>query len=176
MELRDDEILLRPWEERDIPALVVGLSDPDVVRFMPDIPAPYTEADARAWLERCRQLAPDEFGYFAIVDASDKVLGGTGVDGVGEVRSIGYWITPAMRGRGIATRALRLLSHWAVTEGDVQRLELTTHPDNQASQRVAEKVGFTREGLLRAQVVGREGRRDSVMFSLLPGDIAPPAA
>ena len=75
------------------------------------------------------------------------------------------------RGRGVATRATKLLSRWALTEADVERLELTTHPENVASQRVAEKAGFTREGVLRAHTAFREGRRDSVLFSLLPSDL-----
>ena len=59
---------------------------------------------------------------------------------------IGYWVTPPARGRGICTRALRLLARWALDELELQRLELITDPDNLASQRVAEKVGFQREG------------------------------
>ena len=43
--------------------------------------------------------------------------------------------------------------------------------ENVASQRVAEKAGFTREGVLRAHTAFREGRRDSVLFSLLPSDL-----
>jgi RimJ/RimL family protein N-acetyltransferase len=53
----------------------------------------------------------------------------------------------------------------------VQRLELTTAPDNVASQRVAERVGFTREGLLRGLVAANDGRRDNVLFALLPADL-----
>lgn len=54
----------------------------------------------------------------------------------------------------------------------MQRLELMTDPDNRASQRVAEKAGFQREGVLRSHLLHRDGRRrDSVMFSLLPGEL-----
>ena len=50
-------------------------------------------------------------------------------------------------------------------------LELTCGPDNLASQRVAERCGFTREGVLRSQLPFKGGRRDSVVFSLLPGEL-----
>ena len=77
------------------------------------------------------------------------------------------------RGRGICTRALRLLSRHALEELELQRVDLITDPDNVASQRVAEKVGFRREGVLRAHLRHPDGRiRDSVMFSLLPGELA----
>ena len=85
---------------------------------------------------------------------------------------IGYWTAPAERGRGVTARALRLACRWSFAHLELGRLELVTDPDNVASQRVAEKAGFTREGVLRAHVLHPDGRRrDSVMFSLLPGEL-----
>ena len=67
---------------------------------------------------------------------------------------------------------MQLIARWAFNELGVQRLELTTAPENVASQRVAERAGFTREGVLRGLVATKSnGRRDSVMFSLLPADL-----
>lgn len=66
----------------------------------------------------------------------------------------------------------RLLSRWALDELELKRLDLITDPDNLASQRVAEKVGFQREGVLRSHLLHSDGRlRDSVLFSLLPGEL-----
>jgi RimJ/RimL family protein N-acetyltransferase len=77
-----------------------------------------------------------------------------------------------MSAEGICTHALRLLSHYAFVELGLQRVDLITDPENAASQRVAEKVGFRREGVLRAHLRHPDGRiRDSVMFSLLPGEL-----
>ncbi len=86
--------------------------------------------------------------------------------------STGYWIARDARGRGIATEALRLVSGWVLTELGVERLELVTEPANLASQRVAEKAGFQREGLLRRYLHVKGERRDCVMFSLLREDLA----
>jgi RimJ/RimL family protein N-acetyltransferase len=169
MELRDGDLLLRPPAEDDVLAVVNACQDEDLARFIPYFPTPYREEDARGWIASANTgpLART----FLIVDAkSGALLGATEVR-LGEVGSIGYWIAKEARGRGVATRATKLLSHWALTEADVERLELTTHPENIASQRVAEKAGFTREGVLRAHTAFREGRRDSVLFSLLPSDL-----
>ena len=88
------------------------------------------------------------------------------------VGHIGYWCAPEARARGITTRALRLVSRWGLEELGLGRVELITDPDNTASQRVAEKVGFRREGILRSHLLHPDGRRrDSVMFSLLPGEL-----
>jgi RimJ/RimL family protein N-acetyltransferase len=65
-----------------------------------------------------------------------------------------------------------MVSRWGFEKLGLQRLELITDPDNLASQRVAEKVGYRREGVLRAHLKHPDGRiRDSVMFSLLPGEL-----
>jgi RimJ/RimL family protein N-acetyltransferase len=172
MELRDGELLLRPPTDADAPAIVAACQDPDLARFIPGFPSPYRESDARAWIASRRDVEASR--TFLIVNEATGGLSGAIEVRLGETGSIGYWITAEARGRGIATRATRLLAHWAVTEGGVERLELTTHPDNVASQRVAEKAGFTREGVLRGHTRFREGRRDSVMFSLLPGDLEAP--
>ena len=79
---------------------------------------------------------------------------------------------PAARGRGVITRALGLVARWAFDDLGIERLQLTTHVDNPASQRVAEKCGFQREGLLRKYGLQRGERVDLVMFARLPGDRA----
>jgi RimJ/RimL family protein N-acetyltransferase len=84
---------------------------------------------------------------------------------------VGYWLRPEGRGRGAATEALRLVSRWAFEALGIERLNLITDPENTASQRVAERAGFVREGVLRAWHPTRTGRRDSVMFSLLRSDL-----
>jgi RimJ/RimL family protein N-acetyltransferase len=87
---------------------------------------------------------------------------------------VGYWVLPEGRGHGRATRAVRLVSRWALSQRKISRLELSTSPENVASQRVAERVGFRREGVLRSyhEVSGR--REDAVFFSLLRGDLGGP--
>ena len=172
MELRDGDLVLRPPTVGDVPALVAACNDPELSRFIPNFPQPYLDGDARQWLraveEGCRR---GERKTFLIVDGeAHRLLGAIEVR-LGEIGTIGYWVAAPARGCGVATRALVLLSRWAVTEGRVQRLELTTHPDNAASQRVAEKAGFAREGVLREAIRFADGRRDSVLFSLLPADV-----
>jgi RimJ/RimL family protein N-acetyltransferase len=169
VELHDDELLLRPPTDADVPEVVAACQDPELARFIPGFPSPYGEDDARNWI--AARSGAEDSRTLLIVDASSGELYGAIEVRLGETGSIGYWTAKAARGRGIATRATRLLARWAVTEGGVQRLELTTHPENIPSQRVAEKAGFTREGVLRDHAKFREGRRDSVMFSLLPADL-----
>ena len=108
------------------------------------------------------------------IELDGRVVGGIGIGlNSHDYRgTLGYWMAAASRGRGTCTRALRLLSRHALDELELQRLDLVTDPNNVASQRVAEKVGFRCEGVLRAHLRHPDGRiRDSVMFSLLPGEL-----
>jgi RimJ/RimL family protein N-acetyltransferase len=108
------------------------------------------------------------------IDLDGRVVGGIGLglnrhDYRG---SIGYWVAKPERGNGICTRALTLLARHALEDLRLQCVQLVTDPDNVASQRVAEKVGFQREGVMRAHLRHPDGRiRDSVMYSLLPGEL-----
>ena len=172
MELSDGVVFLRPLELADAPAVAAACGDPEIARFIPGIPVPYGLDHAQAYLlEAGLAWAARTRCAFAIVEAEGVELCGTIDVGPAEIASIGYWIACESRGQGLATRALVLLSRWALSEGGVQRLEFTTHLENVASQRVAEKAGFVREGVLRSHIRFREGRRDSVLFSLLPSDL-----
>jgi [ribosomal protein S5]-alanine N-acetyltransferase len=166
MTLEDDAIVLRAYTEDDVPALVAALNDREISRWT-RIPFPYTEEDAREFLRSTTETA------FAVTNKeTGDLLGGIGLrlpaDGIGEV---GYWVRREARGRGVATRALLLISRWALEDQKLVRVQLTAEPGNVASQRVAEKAGYTREGLLRRFLsIGGE-RRDGIMFSRLPEDV-----
>lgn len=171
MTLGDGELELRPWTMDDVPALVDACNDAEIRQWIPVIPQPYTEEDARAFVRG--EVTGIGQRQFAITE-DGRVVGsiGLGVNEMSRNGSIGYWCAPAARGQGLTTRALRVLSRFALGELKLERLELITDPDNHASQRVAEKVGFRREGVLRSHLLHPDGRRrDSVMFSLLPGEL-----
>jgi RimJ/RimL family protein N-acetyltransferase len=169
----DGAVTLRPWAESDLPELVRCFADPTISQWLPMIPYPYAEADARKWFAT---LAPRrEAGTgagLAIVDAmSGKLLGGVGFRPDDERRAeVGYWVRRERRGEGIATRALRLLSAWAIAELGFARIQLHCDVENVASQRVAEKAGYTREGVLRAWLEVDGEPRDHVLYSALASE------
>ena len=167
MKLEDEAVLLRPFTLDDVQALVSALDgDEDIARWT-RIPSPYTERDAREFINETPERA------FAVCDrATGDLIGGIGARPREEaVVEVGYWVRADRRGKGIATRALRLVAHWAIDELGADRVQLITDPVNVGSQRVAEKVGFQREGTLRSFVLIKGTRRDAVMYSLLPEDL-----
>lgn len=157
----------------DAPAVAAVCQDPEIPRWIPFVPTPYTEDDARRYVQDCIE-APEKRRPFAITDReSGRVVGSLDMR-INNMRSghVGYWVAADVRGRGVATAALSALARWAFDDVGLQRLELVTDPENRASQRVAEKVGFKREGVMRSGLEYQDGRRrDCVMFSLLPADL-----
>jgi RimJ/RimL family protein N-acetyltransferase len=169
--LSDEAVRLRQWTDEDAPEIVRCCSDPVVPRYIPFIPMPYSLSDAEQFIKRSR-IPTDELNL-AIAGHSGELFGAIGVSvttydpGVAET---GYWLAPEARGRGLATRALRLLSAWTLREAGIARLQLQTDVENFASQAVATRAGFIREAVLRAYMDNRGTRRDSVMFSIIPGE------
>ena len=181
--LSDGVVTLRPWHEDDVDALVACLDgEQEIARWLDAIPQPYRETEARSWLEHSSSAWREGTSApFAVTDATtSELVGSVGFGWVGErdqqVGEIGYWMRREARGRGLTTRAVRLVSKWALTELGWERLQLRADEENLPSQRVAEKAGFTREGVLRSvHFNARQDRRvDFVMFSLLPAELELP--
>jgi RimJ/RimL family protein N-acetyltransferase len=173
--LTDAVVRLRLITDADLPAIVEAIKDPAIPRYT-TIPQPYGDAEARQWQRASLAgLATGTDLPTVIVDADDDtLLGAVGIHGLSPESgrcSAGYWLAEPARGRGVATRGLRLLCDYAFTELEAQRIELWIEPGNRASLAVAERVGFSREGLLRSFMPIRGVRRDMLMYSLLPDDL-----
>ena len=151
--LSDGTVVLRPWGLRDARAMTEGCRDDAVARYT-RIPSPYRLRDARAFVvETKRGWRNGSAAHFAITEAAEKqAVGSMGIavnwrESTGEV---GYWLAQHARGRGLVTRALRLVSRWALLDLALARLSLYTDVENSPSQRVAEGAGFSREGVMRS--------------------------
>ena len=147
--------MLRASEPRDLPAIDAGIHDPDVIRWVGP-----PEGSAMDVLALNRQRWASGSPTLSICERDGECVGLVWLN-VREADqttgSVGYWLLPSARGRGIATRAVRLLSGWAAHDLGVTNLQLTTEPANERSRRVAERSGFRQTGVLRhsATIDGR---------------------
>jgi RimJ/RimL family protein N-acetyltransferase len=161
--LTDGTVTVRPLRDADAPALVRACQDPEIPRWT-RVPQPYTLEDARGFAAVAATEAAAGLGVALVVtDAGGVLLGTIGLmevdrnKGSGE---LGYWLAREARGRGAATRAVRLVTGWAAEELGLRRLEILTLPGNVASARVAERAGFTATGETRRVARMPPGRRD----------------
>lgn len=159
--LSDGVITLRAMTSADVDALVAACRDPEIPRWT-RVPVPYRRADALSWIagSELELDAGVTIGWLA-VDAEDRLLASISVmqiDRAAGTGEIGYWVAREARGRGVATRAVRLVRDWAPAALGLTTLEIEAHEDNLASQAVARSAGFTETG--RRDAPPREGLPD----------------
>jgi RimJ/RimL family protein N-acetyltransferase len=176
--LTDGVVALRPWTLDDLSFVVEACQDPEVSRYSPVIPLLYEEADALGWfeLQEPARLAGQGLDFAVTLAETGARVGAIGICSVDLMlmsAEIGYWLARPARGHGYTSRAVRLLAGWAFDHLGLARLALTTDPENVASQGVAERCGFRREGQLRSHMLIRHSgqRRDSLVYGLLPGEL-----
>lgn len=170
--LSDGEIRLRLLHEADFASLVELANETQVARYT-TMPSPYTDAEARTWFKASAAgLRAGTDLHPLIVDAaSGELLGGCGIARRAQdeaIWGIGYWVAADHRGRGVASRAVRLMVPFAFANLPIARLELLAEESNPASIRTAESCGFVREGVLRSYLEVAGERRDMVAYSMLP--------
>ena len=173
--LDDGVVRLTPLGPGHVPAMETLGDDPDVVRFT-YVRAPWNDEKARSWLQRYVDGWRDgKQAGFAIESSGDgEFLGFLAIvkyDADGREAEIGYMVASAARGRGVAQKALSLATDWCLGTLGLQRVELRIDVVNAPSLRVAERLGYVREGVLRS-VHFKEGRRvDLAAYSRLPADL-----
>ena len=161
--------VLRPWDERDVGALVSIANDWRVARFMHDrFPFPYTLDDAKAWMEHNR-LCPAGVHY--AIECMGELSGGISAERLTQdmrgTAHLGYWLGRAFQGRGIATAACRALTEHIFATTDVLRIESAVFAPNAASARVLEKCGYVLEGIKRRAIIKGTDVYDLLMYARL---------
>lgn len=169
-----DRRCLRLLEEADAEELyeVVAANREYLARWMPWAPAQTPEATLE-FIRRSRRQLADNDGFQAAIVVDDQIVGQIGyhhLDWVNRSTSIGYWIAEQSQGRGAVTSAARALVDHAFGKWRLNRVEIRCGVGNSRSQAIPERLGFTREGLLRqAERVG-DGYVDHLLYAVLSSD------
>ena len=155
-------LLLRPWDAADAPVFLAAYRDAEIQHWHTRQPG--SEDGVRGWFARYRQdWAQEKGAHWAVTDNGGAVLGRLAMRGIDlndGVAGCAYWVLPAARGAGVASRALSAMSDWALGATGFHRLELDHSTRNQASCRVATRSGFVLEGTKRSAAIHSDGRHD----------------
>jgi RimJ/RimL family protein N-acetyltransferase len=167
------DLRLEPLGERWLDDVAELLEDPEVLRCT-RIPEPVPQGFAGTWIARYTAGRADgTCAGFAVVDSDERFVGlglAPEIDREAAELELGYIVAPGLRGRGGATEILRLLTGWAFHDAQAARVILIIDVDNPASQRVAERCGYRREGIMRS-IHLKPGRRiDAGLWSRLATD------
>jgi ribosomal-protein-serine acetyltransferase len=135
--------------------------------WMPWIDGTRTIDDQRRWLESVvdDEESLDGCGIFV----EDRYVGGVGLrwEPFRVTGEIGYWISSEFEGRGLVTRAVRVLLDVGFDEIGLHRIEIRAGVQNTRSRRIPERLGFVREGVERGRERGSNGFYDTVAYSML---------
>jgi RimJ/RimL family protein N-acetyltransferase len=115
-----------------------------------------------------------EYDFVIYNPADGALLGGAGLNSVNREHrfaNLGYWVRTSWTRRGVAPAAARLIARFGFEELKFVRLEIVAAVGNRPSQRVAEKAGAMREGILRNRLTLHEKQHDAVMYSLTSADL-----
>jgi RimJ/RimL family protein N-acetyltransferase len=170
---------IRRYRAEDVDALFAATRESvrELSVWLPWCSANYSPADSGAFVQS-RDAEWDKGDHYshAIHDLETGMfLGGVGLNFINHPHrfaNLGYWVRTSQTGRGVATAAVRLAARFGLRELGFHRLEIVTAAGNLASQRVAEKVGAHREGVLRKRLLIHEQTHDAVLFSLVAEDLA----
>jgi RimJ/RimL family protein N-acetyltransferase len=166
-------VVLQPWTESDVDAMVAGRQDPEVVRWTGG-PHPYTREDAVRYIteETPRWWGEGSAATWAVRDATTgAVLGAVALHGISEGEAeIAYWTAPEARGRGTTAEAVAAVCRWGFGALELERIGWACIVGNFGSRAVAQSIGFTMEGTTRKSYCQRGTRVDDWVGSLLATD------
>ena len=167
---------LRPLAASDVDDVTELIADPTTLHFT-RVPEPPPEGFAQGWYERYAQGRETRSKEaFAIVGDDGTFLGlalAPAIDAEAGEAELGYIVAAHARGRGVASEALAQLTRWAFEERGIQRAYLIIDVDNPASKVVAERAGYSLEGVMRSTYLKQGRRSDTELWSRLPSDPAP---
>lgn len=167
VELTTERLLLRPFEVGDVDDVLAYASDPEVARYL-ELPQPYTRDDAEEYI--ARRILDDwsNEANFAIV-WEQRVVGSIGlhINVRDEMAALGYALARPVWGLGIVPEAGRAVIDWGFERYSLHRIHSRADLRNRQSWRVMEKLGMTREGVLRGHRRMRNEHVDDVCYGIL---------
>jgi RimJ/RimL family protein N-acetyltransferase len=179
IELTDGLVAIRKYREGDAELLyeAVRESIAEVSVWLPWCHEGYSIEESRDFIAtRNIRSQGDEWYSFAVLDAaSGRFLGGVGINFINRIHqfaNLGYWVRTSAAGHGVATRATKLAARFGFEELGLNRIEIVAAVNNLASQRVAERAGAVREGILRKRLSINGLPHDAVLFSLVVEDLS----
>ncbi len=167
-ELKTKRLLLRPFKGEDADDVLGYADDEEWAWFLPHIPQPYTRSHAEQFVAQAVLRSWSNNPSMA-VELSGRVVGSVGmnISVRNSLGALGYSLARKHWGKGITAEATSAFVGWAFSAYDLAKVYAEVDERNVRSIRVAEKLGMTREGLLKSHYTARDGRSDDVVYGIL---------
>ena len=177
MEFTDGKFIIRQYRPNDVEPLYEAARESvdQIYPWMEWCHPRFSQRDSKLWVNSREKDWKTGGEYsFVITDALTKTfLGGCGINGMNrnhKFANLGYWVRTSATRNGAATAATRLLAKFGFQELNLNRIEIVIALGNRPSERVAEKTGAAREGILRRRLLIGNKAKDATMYSLIRED------
>lgn len=166
-------VSIRPYRADDAPHLYAAARESvgDVFPWLPWCHPRYSLDEAAEWARSREELARQGLEYHFVIEGErGAFLGACGINQINRIHrlgNVGYWVRSSETGRGVAASAVALAARFALESTDLIRLEIVCAVGNHRSQRVAEKAGAVREGVLRDRLLLHGTPHDAAMYSIV---------
>jgi RimJ/RimL family protein N-acetyltransferase len=174
--LSDGVVVLRGYAERDIPEILIAYQDDPVLhlRIGETRPPSGAELGRRAERLESERRSGTQMRLTIAAPKSDICRGQVSVHGVDwdHARAeLGIWLAPQVRGKGLASRSLRVATEWLLGRCELARVQILTEPNNEAMIGAARAAGFQYEGVLRGYTLDRGDRVDNAVLGRVREDL-----
>lgn len=166
--IHTDPVALRPWRVSDRDTLVNLGNNPNIARYLTNaFPSPYTKEKADAFVAMANQEDPPRI---LAITLDEQPVGAIGLHPQMDIHcqnaEMGYWLGEPYWGRGIMTRAIRLMATYGFTHLPVNRIFARPFSTNIGSQRALEKAGFTLEARLQGTILKHGEVLDELIYGI----------
>jgi ribosomal-protein-serine acetyltransferase len=173
--LTDGIVAVTPFTLDDIDATYEAARESrnTVYPWLPWCHPKYSRDEAEQWINMVLNDEAHRYEMMILQASTGRFLGGVGLNQFSaryNFANLGYWIRTSAEGKGYATRAAKLLARFGIQELGLNRVEIIAAEGNVGSNRVAEKVGATREGILRKRLPLHGEVVNAVVYSLVASD------
>lgn len=167
--IKSKDFILRPFKKGDEKSLRENINNKKIYRNTLRIPYPYTSKNAQEWvvrnLKNQKKKNPEEINF--VIDIDNEVAGAVSFDKIvkGHEAEIGYWLGEKYWGKGIMSKAVKLVTKFGFKKLKLKRIYADVYPWNKASMIVLEKTGYKCEGILKKNVKKDNKIFDSYLFA-----------
>ena len=170
---KQENFRLREWKLTDIVSLVKHINNEKIWNNVRDgLPYPYTMLDADKYI---RMVQAQPYVQNFAIEVAGEAVGGVGIVPLTDVErfsaEVGYWLGEDYWGRGITSEAVALLVDYVFRKTEIIRLFASVYEYNPASMKVLEKVGFTRQAILRDAAIKNGRVIDMYYYDLIKREI-----
>ncbi len=153
MIIKTKRLILRPWRRGDEKVLIKEISNPNVSKFLSEVPYPYKMKDAKEWLKISK--GKEVYAFAITLGPKKEIIGGIGLHDTNKYKGIselGYWLAEKHHRQGIMFEASKAVLDFAFKKLKLRRVYAYAYVENEASNALIKKLGFKHEGLFRKHV------------------------